>query len=100
MGKHSIDKWKNQDNLDIHLGKYDLFFKKGYKVLYTINDFLIGIWFLIGSFMFFSDATKTAGVWLFVIGSFELLIRPTIRLIHDIHFRKHLKKQYQNNLGE
>ncbi len=84
-----------EDNISLHMGSYDLFFKKGYKVLYTVNDILIGIWFLIGSFMFFSESTKTAGVWLFVIGSFEMLIRPVIRLVHDFHLRRHLKKQAQ-----
>ncbi|MBU8786941.1 YrhK family protein [Bacillus glycinifermentans] len=27
------------------------------------------------------------------MGSFQLLIRPAIRLIHDAHYRKHLKQQ-------
>ncbi|MBN2680808.1 YrhK family protein [Acidithiobacillus montserratensis] len=31
---------------------------------------------------------ETAGVWLFVIGSAELLIRPVIRLVRHIHLQK------------
>ncbi|TDQ37140.1 YrhK family protein [Aureibacillus halotolerans] len=73
---------------DHRIGRYELFFKKRYKVLYTINDFLIGLIFLIGSFFFFKDTLIDAGTWLFVVGSALLLIRPTIRLVHDIHLKK------------
>ncbi|WP_372586382.1 YrhK family protein [Priestia megaterium] len=48
-----------------------------YKAINTINDFLIGI-------------------WLFILGSVQLLIRPTIKLVHDFHLRKYLKEGYRN----
>ncbi|RSL33588.1 hypothetical protein D7Z54_09760 [Salibacterium salarium] len=87
---------KNQeDYVDISLGRYEFFFQKKYTVLNTVNDFLIGVWFLIGSFFFFSNDLQDIGTWLFVLGSFQLLIRPTIRLVHDFHLRKHVKKQKQ-----
>ncbi|MGE4531164.1 MAG: YrhK family protein [Acidithiobacillus sp.] len=53
-------------------------------MLFLINDFMIGILFLVGSFFFFYPSMETTGVWLFVIGSAELLIRPSIRLIRQI----------------
>lgn len=78
------------------LKRYELFFKKRYKVLYTVNDLIIGALFLVGSFFFFYDQLKSAGIWLFVIGSLLLLIRPTIRLIHDFHYRKHVERQFKH----
>ncbi|MBU5245646.1 YrhK family protein [Bacillus halotolerans] len=60
------------------INRYELFFKKRYKVLYTVNDFIIGFLFFIGSFFFFYDELMSAGIWLFAVGSFLLLIRPTI----------------------
>lgn len=84
----------NQDDyVDISLGRYEFFFQKKYTVLNTVNDFLIGVWFFIGSFFFFSKALQDIGTWLFVLGSLQLLIRPTIRLIHDFHLRKHVQKR-------
>ncbi|MGG0476203.1 YrhK family protein [Priestia aryabhattai] len=87
---------RKEDYREIGIGKYELFFKKSYKVIYTINDFLIGIWFLIGSILFFYDSLKNIGVWLFVLGSVQLLIRPTIKLVHDFHLRKYLRRGYHN----
>ncbi|MFQ6321104.1 MULTISPECIES: YrhK family protein [Bacillus] len=78
------------------INRYELFFKKRYKVLYTVNDFIIGALFLIGSFFFFYDELMSAGIWLFAVGSFLLLIRPTIRLVHDFHYRKHLERLYHH----
>ncbi|KGP90808.1 hypothetical protein N780_03735, partial [Pontibacillus chungwhensis BH030062] len=77
-----------EDYVDLKVGKHDLFFKKPYQILYTLNDFLLGLWFLIGSICFyFEGAVKTWGVTLFVLGSFQLLIRPSIRLAHRIHLK-------------
>ncbi|MCC2526264.1 hypothetical protein C7B63_02050 [Bacillus halotolerans] len=78
------------------INRYELFFKKRYKVLYTVNDFIIGALFLIGSFFFFYDELMSAGIWLFAVGSFLLLVRPTIRLVHDFHYRKHLERLYHH----
>ncbi|UOQ45074.1 YrhK family protein [Halobacillus salinarum] len=81
--------------VDIKMGRHDIFFKKGYDVLYTINDFIIGIWFLIGSIFFYFESLQTWGVTLFVLGSVQLLIRPTIRLIHRFHMRSYYKNEYE-----
>ncbi|MED3879877.1 YrhK family protein [Priestia megaterium] len=62
----------------------------------TINDFLIGICFLIGSILFFYDSLKNIGVWLFILESVQLLIRPTVQLVHDFHLSKYLKAGYLN----
>ncbi|MCD5324991.1 YrhK family protein [Pontibacillus sp. HN14] len=78
------------------VGHHDLFFKKPYQILYTLNDILLGLWFFIGSICFYFEGTvKTWGVTLFVIGSFQLLIRPTIRLVHRIHLKKYYKEEYE-----
>lgn len=76
-------------SLDIRLSGADvLVIKKRYETLSIVNDFLIGVLFLIGSVFFFYASTENAGVWLFVIGSAQLLIRPTIRLAHNVHLQK------------
>ncbi|MFZ0368142.1 MAG: YrhK family protein [Halobacillus sp.] len=77
------------------MGKHDLFFKKSYEVLYTVNDFLLGLWFLIGSVCFYFEAAKTWGVSLFVLGSLQMLIRPTIRLAHRIHLKNIYRREYE-----
>ncbi|MGH9550866.1 MAG: YrhK family protein [Terriglobales bacterium] len=58
-----------------------------YETASIANDFLIAIWFLIGSIFFLFPAMERPAAWLFVIGSFQFIVRPTIRLIRHIHLR-------------
>jgi hypothetical protein len=46
---------------------------------------MVALWFVVGSILFFSDATTTVGTWFFLIGSVQLMIRPVIRLTRRIH---------------
>ncbi|MHA6800332.1 YrhK family protein [Bounagaea algeriensis] len=72
----------------LHIGHGELVIRQRYEVVSIINDLLIGTWFLIGSFFFFSEALMTAGTWLFVLGSIEMLIRPTIRFVRRVHLAR------------
>ncbi len=71
------------------LGHRELVIHQRYEVLSMFNDFMLGIWFTVGSFCFFyQGAVQTVGVWLFVIGSIQLLLRPAIRLHRYIYFKR------------
>ena len=75
-----------EHNPDLHLriGREELVVRQRYQVISIANDVRIGLWFLIGSFMFFSETLTYSGTWLFVIGSVEMLIR----LIRHLHLQR------------
>lgn len=54
-----------------------------YKALYQLNDIILGLICLYGSFIFFNSATVTTGTVLLVIGSIQMTIRPLIAFTHD-----------------
>lgn len=70
------------------IGHEELVIRRRYEVLSIINDILVGLWFLVGSILFFSAETTYVGTWFFVIGSVELLIRPGIRLARRVHLQR------------
>lgn len=72
-------------DLVMRMGHEELRIRRRYQTASILNDFLIGLWFLIGSIAFFWPAWMDFGTWLFVVGSAQLLIRPVIRLAHRIH---------------
>jgi YrhK-like protein len=74
--------------LTIHIGHDELIIRKRYEVLSIVNDILVALWFIVGSILFFSDATTIAGTWCFLAGSIELLIRPLIRLSRRVHLTR------------
>ncbi|MHA7282514.1 YrhK family protein [Arthrobacter sp. TMS2-4] len=73
------------NDLDLDFGNTELVLHNRYETLSIVNDVLIALWFIAGSILFFNESTTTAGTWLFLAGSIELLIRPVIRLSRNIH---------------
>jgi len=73
------------DALDIRIGHHQLEISRRYEAASIANDVLIGLWFIVGSMLFFSDDTMTIATWLFLIGSVQMIIRPVIRLARLVH---------------
>lgn len=59
-----------------------------YGTVYDCVDALAAILFIIGSVLFFGEATQTAGTWLFLIGSICFAIRPALHVVRDVHMRR------------
>lgn len=76
------------DPLTLHLGHEQLIIRRRYETLSIINDFLIAIWYLVGSVFFLYPSLTGPAAWLFIIGSFQFLIRPTLRLASHIHLQR------------
>ncbi|MCF8029529.1 MAG: YrhK family protein [Desulfohalobiaceae bacterium] len=58
-----------------------------YEWLHILNDFLTAVFFIIGSIFFFSPQLSYYGVWLFLIGSCQMIIGPGIRIANKLHVR-------------
>jgi|YelNatPaOPRAMG01_1025707.scaffolds.fasta_scaffold20614_6 hypothetical protein len=56
-----------------------------YSYLSIGNDIMVGLEFLIGSFEFLPSGNEILGVYLFIAGSSQLLIRPIIEISKRIH---------------
>lgn len=80
--------------LTIILGHHEVIIRRRYEVASIVNDFMIAIWFLIGSILFLFPEWETVAIWFFIIGSFQFLIRPTLRLASHIHLKKLPENQW------
>lgn len=78
----------HQRKTEIDLGAEHIVIERRYRALGALNDLLIAITFLIGSFFFFFDKLMTDGTWLFVTGSLLLLLRPAITLLELVHVKR------------
>jgi len=81
--QHSID-----NPLTLVIGHEQLVIRRRYEVLSIINDFFIAIWYLLGSVFFLYPSLEKVAIWLFIIGSVQFLIRPTIRLLTHMHVQR------------
>jgi len=76
---------RNGRELDIDIGNKHFAIQRRYEAFGAFNDLLIAIWFLIGSFFFLNDALIESGTWLFIVGSAQLLLKPSIKLTGLVH---------------
>ncbi|MDN6639166.1 MAG: YrhK family protein [Tetragenococcus sp.] len=77
----------NRQELTFTLFHHDIKIDAFYNLLYQVNDIILALFFIVGSFLFFKESTTFYGTILFVIGSFQLLIRPLIMISREIHIR-------------
>ena len=75
----------SNDKSVFSLGEEHVKVQRKYDALGALNDLLIAIWFLIGSFFFLSSSLVEDGTWLFILGSAQLLIKPALKLASLIH---------------
>ncbi|MGB7450032.1 MAG: YrhK family protein [Ornithinimicrobium sp.] len=73
---------------DVRIGHDELVIRGRYEVISIVNDLLIGLWFIVGSILFFFESTTTAGTWLFLLGSVQLIVRPLIRLHRRVNLSR------------
>ena len=79
---------KQDKDLDIRMGHHELVIRQRYEVLSIANDFVLGLVFLVGSILFFGEDTVFFGTWLFVLGSIQMMLRPTIRFVRRTHLQR------------
>lgn len=59
-----------------------------YEKLYTLNDFMAALLFVIGSIMFFYDSLAFPATWCFTIGSINFMLRPAIKVLREFHLAR------------
>lgn len=92
--KNDVDLHFNKNNLSPESQSHANEITTFYKALYQINDIVLGLIFLVGSFFFFSDKTMVAGTVLFVIGSIQMTARPVISFVHDMRLTNYYKRKF------
>lgn len=76
VGKHD-DK---NPRIHIRLGSRVLVLNHRYEALSILNDVFIGVFFTVGSVLFFFTELENWAITLFLLGSIDFLLRPVIRL--------------------
>ncbi|MBW0104378.1 YrhK family protein [Pseudonocardia sp. KRD291] len=76
------------DPITITLGREELVVRRRFEVYSILNDLMIAIWFAVGSVFFFFEALYDLGIWLFVVGSVQLGIRPALRLSRRVQLQR------------
>jgi hypothetical protein len=82
------DKSGSDPPIKLPIGKEELVISRRYETASIANDVLLGLCFLTGSILFLLPEWKEVGTWVFIFGSFQLVMRPAIRLAHRVHLKR------------
>lgn len=72
----------------IDIGNEEVVISDKYETLSIANDVLIGIFFFVGSILFYFKPLEFWAITLFVLGSIDFLLRPIIRLARRLHLQR------------
>lgn len=78
----------SEREIDISFGKDELVISRRYETAILFNDFLIALWFILGSAFFLIPKLENIGAWIFLVASIQFLVRPTIGLFRNIHLKR------------
>jgi hypothetical protein len=84
---------QQSNELDVDIIDKHIIIQRRYEALGALNDLMIAIWFLLGSFFFLNESLVENGTWLFIVGSAQLIIKPLIKLTSLIHVGKVYRKK-------
>lgn len=74
------------EDVIVKFGKYRFYFQNYYRIISLVNDLLLGTLYFGGSLSNLLDGPKILGQVLFLTGSFFLIMRPVLKLLHTIYF--------------
>lgn len=84
-----IEKKVHEFDEDVHIqiGKYKMIVEKRYKVLSWLNDFFLGVLYLIGSTLYLTDVDQRIAISFFLAGSVLMIARAVLNILKDLHIR-------------
>lgn len=82
--EHEMDQAKEEDVI-VKMGKIRLYFQNYYTIVSLINDILTGTLYLTGSILQLYFDMNFWGMNLFILASILLLMRPILKILHNIH---------------
>ncbi|WP_161878777.1 YrhK family protein [Alkalibacterium sp. MB6] len=96
--EHKVDPGKEQD-LIIKVSNFRLYFQNYYTLVSLLNDLLTGLLYLAGSILQLFTDYGDIGMYLYLFGGFFLLMRPVLKIAHNVFFYK--EEEYRRKvLGE
>lgn len=88
---------ETEEYFDIKAGRFRIFFRKRYSLITTVNDLLIGLFFVVGSCLNFFSGVAVFGNAFYLCGSLLLASRPVLRIMHNTSLRNEMKHSENYN---
>ena len=85
--EHKLDTGKDED-VELKAGRLRIYFQNRYNLISLINDFLVGIMYILGSLAPMLGFPSQYGTYLYLAGGLFLTMRPVLKIIHNVYIYK------------
>lgn len=82
--EHKLDTGKDED-VELKAGRLRIYFQNRYNLISLINDFLVGIMYILGSLLPMMGFPSQYGTYLYLAGGVFLTMRPVLKILHNIY---------------
>lgn len=83
--EHDVSPGKEEDVI-VKAGRFRIYFQNYYTIISLGNDLFTGILYLAGSLVQTFTDLDTVGMYLYIFASFFLLMRPILKIMHNVFF--------------
>lgn len=86
--RHKLDTGKDED-VELKAGSLRVYFRNRYSMVSLLNDFLVGIVYILGSIVILMGWPIIYSTYFFLAGGIFLTIRPVLSILRNISIYKH-----------
>lgn len=89
-----------EEDIELKSGRFRIYFQNRYTLISLLNDLLVGLVYILGSISSLIGLPGIYGTYFYLAGGVFLILRPLIKIIHNIYIYKDAEERREEERKE
>lgn len=89
-----------EEDIELKSGRFRIYFQNRYTLISLLNDSLVGLVYILGSISSLIGLPSIYGTYFYLAGGVFLILRPLIKIIHNIYIYKDAEERREEERKE
>lgn len=89
-----------EEDIELKSGRFRIYFQNRYTLISLLNDLLVGLVYILGSISSLIGLPSIYGTYFYLAGGVFLILRPLIKIIHNIYIYKDAEERREEERKE
>lgn len=89
-----------EEDIELKSGRFRVYFQNRYTLISLLNDLLVGLVYILGSISSLIGLPSIYGTYFYLAGGVFLILRPLIKIIHNIYIYKDAEERREEERKE
>lgn len=89
-----------EEDIELKSGRFRIYFQNRYTLISLLNDLLVGLVYILGSISSLIGLPSIYGTYFYLAGGVFLILRPLIKIIHNIYIYKDAEERRKEERKE